>query len=256
MRAADGARSRGGRQGSVRRRRRRRLAPPRSTATSRSRACATKAFASSRAKWSCSSGWARPARRASARSTGTSCVELRRHPHRARPRAVARVRLARGRRARRSSATRACSSASSTAARGSTASSRRSRRSRRRCWWRRPRSGSPMPSIRLLGLVVNVVVLYFLMGFRRFSHAISAIVAALSANDLQAARRALAAWRGGVRPRTSRVRTSRAWRSSADWSTRTGRCSRCCSGSSCCPVRRARCSIARRRCSPRSGAGR
>jgi len=49
----------------------------------------------------------------------------------------------------------------------------------------------------LLGLVVNVVVLYFLMGFRRFSHAISAIVAALHANDLQAARRALAAWRGG-----------------------------------------------------------
>jgi cobalamin biosynthesis protein CobD/CbiB len=35
------------------------------------------------------------------------------------------------------------------------------------------------------------------MGFRRFSHAISAIVAALSANDLAAARRALGAWRGG-----------------------------------------------------------
>ena len=49
----------------------------------------------------------------------------------------------------------------------------------------------------LLGLGVNVVVLYFLMGFRRFSHALSAIVAALSANDLAAARRALGAWRGG-----------------------------------------------------------
>jgi adenosylcobinamide-phosphate synthase len=48
-----------------------------------------------------------------------------------------------------------------------------------------------------LGLVVNVVTLYFLMGFRRFSHAISAIVVALQANDLAAARRALAAWRGG-----------------------------------------------------------
>ena len=48
-----------------------------------------------------------------------------------------------------------------------------------------------------LGLLVNVAVLYFLMGFRRFSHAISAIVAALSANDLAAARRALGAWRGG-----------------------------------------------------------
>lgn len=49
----------------------------------------------------------------------------------------------------------------------------------------------------LLGLAVNVVVLYCLMGFRRFSHALSAIVAALAANDLPAARRALAAWRGG-----------------------------------------------------------
>jgi len=48
-----------------------------------------------------------------------------------------------------------------------------------------------------LGLVVNVIVLYCLMGFRRFSHAISAIVAALSANDIPAARRALAAWRAG-----------------------------------------------------------
>jgi cobalamin biosynthesis protein CobD/CbiB len=48
-----------------------------------------------------------------------------------------------------------------------------------------------------LGLVVNIIVLYCLMGFRRFSHALSAIVAALSANDVPAARRALAAWRGG-----------------------------------------------------------
>ena len=46
------------------------------------------------------------------------------------------------------------------------------------------------------GLAVNVVALYFLMGFRRFSHAISAIVAALQAGDLSAARRSLAAWRG------------------------------------------------------------
>lgn len=49
----------------------------------------------------------------------------------------------------------------------------------------------------LAGLLVNVVVLYFLMGFRRFSHAISTIVAALQAGDLVAARRALGAWRGG-----------------------------------------------------------
>jgi len=49
----------------------------------------------------------------------------------------------------------------------------------------------------LAGLAVNVVVLYFLMGFRRFSHALSAIVVALQANDLTTARRALARWRGG-----------------------------------------------------------
>lgn len=50
----------------------------------------------------------------------------------------------------------------------------------------------------LAGLLVNVVVLYFLMGFRRFSHAISAIMAALRAGDVGMARRALAAWRGGA----------------------------------------------------------
>ena len=48
-----------------------------------------------------------------------------------------------------------------------------------------------------LGLLVNTIVLYFLMGFRRFSHAISAIVAALQAGDLPTARRVLGAWRGG-----------------------------------------------------------
>ncbi|HET9764408.1 MAG TPA: regulatory signaling modulator protein AmpE, partial [Casimicrobiaceae bacterium] len=47
-----------------------------------------------------------------------------------------------------------------------------------------------------LGLLFNVLVLYALMGFRRFSHAISAIIAALKVGDLGAARRALAAWRG------------------------------------------------------------
>ncbi|MEO6566305.1 MAG: CobD/CbiB family protein [Casimicrobiaceae bacterium] len=47
------------------------------------------------------------------------------------------------------------------------------------------------------GLFVNVAILYLLMGFRRFSHALSAIVAALQAGDLQLARRALGGWRGG-----------------------------------------------------------
>ncbi len=49
----------------------------------------------------------------------------------------------------------------------------------------------------VVGLVLNVVVLYFMMGFRRFSHAVSAIINAFKANDLVEARRALATWRGG-----------------------------------------------------------
>jgi adenosylcobinamide-phosphate synthase len=48
----------------------------------------------------------------------------------------------------------------------------------------------------LLGLVWNVAVLYFLMGFRRFSHAFTDVRDALAAGNLGAARRALAAWRG------------------------------------------------------------
>ena len=60
------------------------------------------------------------------------------------------------------------------------------RRCCRRCSRRRSSSGWPMPCIRCSVSLVNVVVLYFLMGFRRFSHAISAIVAALQAGDIPA----------------------------------------------------------------------
>jgi adenosylcobinamide-phosphate synthase len=49
----------------------------------------------------------------------------------------------------------------------------------------------------VLGLVWNALALYLLMGFRRFSHAVSAIVQAFKDNDVVAARRALAGWRGG-----------------------------------------------------------
>ena len=49
-----------------------------------------------------------------------------------------------------------------------------------------------------LGLLFNVLALYALMGFRRFSHAVSAIIAALRGGDVAAARRALAEWRGGT----------------------------------------------------------
>jgi cobalamin biosynthesis protein CobD/CbiB len=48
-----------------------------------------------------------------------------------------------------------------------------------------------------LGLAWNVLVLYLLMGFRRFSHAVSAIIQAFKDGDVGEARRALAAWRGG-----------------------------------------------------------
>jgi adenosylcobinamide-phosphate synthase len=50
----------------------------------------------------------------------------------------------------------------------------------------------------LLGLVWNTLVLYLLMGFRRFSHAVSTIIQAFKDGDVAAARRALAGWRGGV----------------------------------------------------------
>ncbi len=48
----------------------------------------------------------------------------------------------------------------------------------------------------VLALAWNIAALYALMGFRRFSHAFSEVGAALRANDLNAARRALAAWWG------------------------------------------------------------
>ena len=49
----------------------------------------------------------------------------------------------------------------------------------------------------VLGLLWNTAVLYLLMGFRRFSHAVSVIIEALKENDAATARRALSAWRGG-----------------------------------------------------------
>jgi adenosylcobinamide-phosphate synthase len=50
----------------------------------------------------------------------------------------------------------------------------------------------------VLGLCWNIAWLYLLMGFRRFSHAYTAVRDALRAGDLPAARRALGAWRGGA----------------------------------------------------------
>jgi len=47
-----------------------------------------------------------------------------------------------------------------------------------------------------LGLLVNIAVLYVLMGFRHFSHAVSTLVAALKFGDIVSARRTLALWRG------------------------------------------------------------
>ena len=50
----------------------------------------------------------------------------------------------------------------------------------------------------VLGLAWDIALLYLLMGFRRFSHAYTDVVTALKAGDVTAARRALAAWRGGA----------------------------------------------------------
>lgn len=47
-----------------------------------------------------------------------------------------------------------------------------------------------------LALVFDVLVLYALMGFRRFSHAVSAIITALKSGDPAGARRALGTWYG------------------------------------------------------------
>ncbi|HEX8739640.1 MAG TPA: CobD/CbiB family protein [Casimicrobiaceae bacterium] len=48
----------------------------------------------------------------------------------------------------------------------------------------------------LLALAFDIAVLYLLMGFRHFSHALSLIISALRDGDIPAARRALAGWRG------------------------------------------------------------
>lgn len=48
----------------------------------------------------------------------------------------------------------------------------------------------------LLALVFEVAVLYLVMGFRHFSHALSLIIAALGDGDVPSARRVLAGWRG------------------------------------------------------------
>ncbi len=50
----------------------------------------------------------------------------------------------------------------------------------------------------LWGLAWNIIILYLLMGFRRFSHAFSEVASALKAGDLSLARRRLAGWRGGA----------------------------------------------------------
>jgi adenosylcobinamide-phosphate synthase len=51
-----------------------------------------------------------------------------------------------------------------------------------------------------LGLVVNVVVLFFALGFRQFSHRGTEIQIALANGDLNAARRELTAWKGQSDP--------------------------------------------------------
>ena len=61
----------------------------------------------------------------------------------------------------------------------------------------------------LLGLVFNALVLYLLMGFRRFSHAVSLIIQAFKDGDVGTARRALAGWRGGYTAELGSEETAR-----------------------------------------------
>ena len=49
-----------------------------------------------------------------------------------------------------------------------------------------------------LALLVNVIVLYFTMGFRQFSHRLTEIQIALVNGDLPAARSELAQWKAGI----------------------------------------------------------
>jgi adenosylcobinamide-phosphate synthase len=49
-----------------------------------------------------------------------------------------------------------------------------------------------------LALLLNVVVLYFTMGFRQFSHRLTEIQIALANGDLPAARHELAQWKAGI----------------------------------------------------------
>jgi adenosylcobinamide-phosphate synthase len=48
----------------------------------------------------------------------------------------------------------------------------------------------------VMALILNVVVLYFLMGFRQFSQGFNEVLEALRTGDVDAARLALASWRG------------------------------------------------------------
>ncbi|MBA2352707.1 MAG: CobD/CbiB family protein [Pseudomonadota bacterium] len=60
-----------------------------------------------------------------------------------------------------------------------------------------------------LALLWNVLVLYLTMGLRQFSHAFTAIVAALSRGDLDIARELLQEWRGLPTNEFNRVETAR-----------------------------------------------
>ena len=89
--------------------------------------------------------------------------------------------------------------------------------------------------IRCWASLWNIVVLYLLMGFRRFRTRSRRSSRRSAANDVAAARRALARVARRLHGRARARRTSRSSRSSAGSSTRIGRCSPCCSGSPCCP---------------------
>lgn len=70
-----------------------------------------------------------------------------------------------------------------------------------------------------LALLVNVVVLYFTMGFRQFSHRLTEIQIALANGDLATARRELAQWKAGAEeaPATAEVDADEVVRQSCEY---------------------------------------
>ncbi len=104
----------------------------------------------------------------------------------------------------------------------------------------------------LLALLLDIAVLYVLVGFRHFSHAFTAVAEALKAGDAIDARRQLAAWRGVEASGATAAEIPKLAIERGSL-TRTDTSSARCSGSWCCPDPSARSCIVSPCCSPGAG---